>query len=70
MNDGMRIVVVGLLLAIVASMGSALFQLARGGDSDRMVRALSLRVGLSIGLFLLLMISYWAGWITPHGGGR
>ncbi|MFT3906723.1 MAG: twin transmembrane helix small protein [Steroidobacteraceae bacterium] len=70
MNDGLRIVVIVLLLAIVGSLGSALFQLARGGDSKKMVRALSLRVGLSIGLFLLLMISYWVGWITPNGVGR
>lgn len=67
----MRILVIGLLLAIVASLGSALFQLSRDrGDSKKMVRALTLRVALSIGLFLLLMISYWAGWITPNGVGR
>ncbi|MGH8864426.1 MAG: DUF2909 domain-containing protein, partial [Burkholderiales bacterium] len=31
------------------------------------VRALTLRVALSIGLFVLLMIAYATGWLTPHG---
>ena len=35
-----------------------------------MVRALTLRVGLSMGLFLLLMLAWWAGIIAPHGISR
>ena len=63
-----KIVVVCALIGIVASLGSALCLLARGqGDSRRMVRALALRVGLSVGLFLLLMGAWAMGWIAPHG---
>jgi hypothetical protein len=66
--DLIKLLVVCLPVAIVASLGSALFQLSRGqGDSRRMLRALSVRVGLSIALFALLMIACWAGLITPRG---
>jgi hypothetical protein len=61
----MRIVIIILLLAIVGSLGSALFYLFRDrGSSERMVKALTLRVGLSVGLFLLLMGGYYFGWFT------
>jgi len=61
----MRIVVILLLVMIVVSLGSALTFLLRdrGKGSDRTVKALTLRVGLSIGLFLLLMIGYATGLI-------
>ena len=66
--DVIRLVVVCLLVAIVASLGAALFQLNRGkGDSSRMLRALTVRVALSLVLFALLMIAWWAGLITPRG---
>lgn len=66
-----RIVVIIVLVAIVYSLGTALFHLATDkGDSKKMVRALTVRVGLSMALFLLLMVAWWAGLITPHGLGR
>jgi drug/metabolite transporter (DMT)-like permease len=69
--DLIRILVVGVLFAIVASLGTALYHLAADkGDSKKMVRALTLRVGLSLGLFLLLMLAWWAGIIAPHGINR
>jgi cytochrome bd-type quinol oxidase subunit 2 len=66
--DLIRLLVVCLLVAIVASLGSALYQLSSSkGDSRRMLRALSIRVALSIALFALLMLAWWAGLITPRG---
>lgn len=61
----MRVVVVVLLIAIIASLGSALVfvYLDRGQGKTRAVRALSLRVGLSLLLFLLLMAAHRFGWI-------
>ena len=56
-----------MLVAIVASLGSALFAMLRPGkDPKRMVKALSLRVGLSVTLFLLLMAAYYFGFITER----
>jgi hypothetical protein len=66
--DPIRWVIVLVLLAIVASLGQALYYLSHGrGDSTRMVRALTLRVGLSVALFLLLMLAWRLGYIHPHG---
>ena len=66
--DGVRLLVVAALIAIVASLGTALYHLASDrGDSRKMVRALAVRVGLSIALFLLLIVAWRAGLIAPHG---
>ncbi len=61
----MRIIVVLMLVAIVASLGSALVFVYRdrGQGKTRAVKALSVRVGLSLVLFLLLMVAYRLGWI-------
>jgi hypothetical protein len=41
----------------------------RSGRSDSVLRALTLRVGISVLFFALLMLAWWAGWIQPHGLG-
>jgi len=52
-------------------MGSALFHLVNDkGQSNKMVKALSIRVGLSVALFILLLIAWSQGLIEPHGVGR
>ena len=58
----MRYVVIAILLAIVASLGSAAFFMIRDrSGSSRMVKALAIRVGLSVALFLVLMGGYYFG---------
>ena len=60
----MRYVVIAMLLLIVGSLGSALvFMFRDRGNSTRMVKALALRVGLSLALFLMLMAGYYFGLI-------
>jgi cytochrome bd-type quinol oxidase subunit 2 len=60
----LKIVVILFLVAIVASLGSALFFLVTDkGQSKRTVKALAVRVGLSLTLFLLLMAGYYFGLI-------
>ena len=65
----MRWLVILCLVAIVVSMASALLYLFRGGEggSSKMLRALTLRVGLSVGLFVILMVSYKLGLIGSQG---
>lgn len=64
----MRIVIVLALLGIVASLGSALvFMMRDGGRGQRTVRALTLRVGLSVALFLFMLLAVWMGWLQPRG---
>jgi cytochrome bd-type quinol oxidase subunit 2 len=60
-----------VMLGILFSLGSALFHLMTDkGDSKKMVRALTVRVALSVALFLMLMIAWAVGLITPHGISR
>ncbi|WP_410499858.1 DUF2909 family protein [Chitinibacter sp. S2-10] len=58
----MKIVAILLLLAILFSLAQALLRLVRGA-SDQLWTMLAWRVGLSIGLFILLLVSRWQGWI-------
>lgn len=63
-----KLIVVLILIAIVISLGSALWQLARGtGDSGKMLRALTWRIGLSVLLFILLFVAYATGVLRPLG---
>jgi len=67
--EPIKILIIIVLFAIVGSLGSALFHLSKGsGDSKKMVKALSIRVGLSLVLFILLMAAWYAGLIHPNGG--
>lgn len=69
--DAIRILIVCLLAAIVVSLGTALYHLSSGrGDPAKMMRALTIRISLSIALFVLLLIAWRAGLITPRGLGR
>ncbi len=64
----LKILVLVLLAAIVVSLFSGLFFLNRDqGGSNRMVRALTVRVTLSVLLFLILLIAWRTGAIQPHG---
>jgi hypothetical protein len=62
-----RLLIIAVLIAIIWSLGSALVQLSRGkGDSQKMLRALTWRVGLSVALFVLLLVAWKMGYIHPH----
>jgi len=58
------------VLAILASLGVALVALfRRGGNEQTLVHALTVRVGLSVLFFLLLLLGWYLGVIEPHGLG-
>lgn len=64
----MKIIVLVGLVAVIASLFSALYYLYRDrGHGERMVKALAIRVALSALLVLLLVVSYKMGWIAPTG---
>ena len=64
----MKLIVVAALVAVVASLFSALYFLYRDrGRGTRMVRMLAVRVALSASLIAFLVFSFWMGWIVPTG---
>jgi hypothetical protein len=72
--DGIKILIVLALVGIVASLGKALFHMSSGGPKEAghsamMARALTVRIGLSIALFILLMLAWYFGAVSPHGLG-
>lgn len=63
-----KALIIACLAAIVLSLFSGLFFLvADKGESKKMVNALSIRVGLSVFLFLLLLLAWSQGLIKPIG---
>ncbi len=64
----MKIAIAIAFILILGSLGSALFFLMRDkGRSNNTVRALAVRVALSITLFLLILLAYKLGYIQPKG---
>jgi hypothetical protein len=65
-----KYLVVTILALIVISLGKALFHLSsnKAEDGGKMVKALAWRIGLSVFLFVLLLIAYTQGWIDPRHG--
>lgn len=63
----MRIIILIALAGILLSLGSALVYLVRDkGSTNRTVNALTVRVGISVALFLFILFGYWMGWIQPR----
>jgi len=68
----MKYLVALAFLAILASLGSALFFMMNDGrdgkpKTSNMARALALRVGFSILVFVCILIAWKLGYIQPTG---
>lgn len=64
----MRIIVALAFAGILFSLGSALFYLMKDpSGTRRTVNALTVRIGLSVALFLFLLLAHWLGWIDATG---
>ncbi|MBA4177898.1 MAG: DUF2909 domain-containing protein [Leptothrix sp. (in: Bacteria)] len=67
----MKTVMVLMLVAVLGALaGAGVFMLRKGRPEDRrgqMARALALRVGLSVALFLFVLLGWYMGWIRPTG---
>jgi hypothetical protein len=63
-----KVLIILTLIGIVVSLGQALFSMTSGpSDDKKMVQALTVRVSLSVALFVLLLIGWRLGIVTPHG---
>ena len=67
----MKFVILIAFIGILGALAAAGFFMLRKGRGDRrspnMARALAVRVGVSVALFLIVLFSWWMGWIQPTG---
>ena len=64
----MKIVILVLLLAVLVSLFSGLYFVYKDkGQSNRAVVSLTIRITLSLLVFVILMVSYYFGWIPKSG---
>ena len=64
----MKYIVLILLALVIISLGAGMFSLIKdGGQTDRTVKFLTIRIILSVALFIFLGMAFFFGWIQPHG---
>ena len=62
-----KYLIVAVLIAIVFSLVSGMYYMLKDkGESKRMVHSLTVRISLSVALFVLLFIAWYFGLIQPH----
>lgn len=63
-----KLLILLCLVGILISLGSGMFHLVHDkGGSKKMVKALTVRVVLSVALFILLLVAWSQGLLQPHG---
>jgi NADH:ubiquinone oxidoreductase subunit 6 (subunit J) len=68
----MKILIAFAFVGIIGALAAAGVFMLRDGRSAKpkagnMMRALAVRVTLSVLLFACILLAYWAGWIQPTG---
>lgn len=71
MSDSLKtLLVIAFLIVIVWNLGAGLYYLlVDRGQTKRTVNALTRRIGVSVALIVLVIVSIYMGWIKPHGIG-
>ena len=69
MSPGLqKLVIIAFLVVILWNLGAGLYyMMVDKGTTNRTVKSLSWRIGLSVGLILLVMLGIYTGMIKPHG---
>lgn len=63
-----KLLIIGVLIVILYNLGAGLYyMMIDKGKSNRTVKSLSWRIGLSVGLILLVILGIYTGVIRPHG---
>jgi succinate dehydrogenase/fumarate reductase cytochrome b subunit len=63
-----KLLIIAFLILILWNLGAGLYyMMVDKGKTNRTVRSLSWRIGLSFGLILLVILGIYTGVIKPHG---
>jgi succinate dehydrogenase/fumarate reductase cytochrome b subunit len=63
-----KLLVIAFLIVILWNLGAGLYyMMVDKGTTNRTVRSLSWRIGISVVLFLLVMVGIYTGFFKPHG---
>lgn len=62
-----KLLIIAAFFTILYSLGSGLYFLLKDDQDGRTARALTWRIGLSIALFVLILLGIATGVIQPHG---
>ena len=63
-----KIIIVVLLGLIALSLAAGMFSMIKDQENtNRTVKMLTIRIVLSIVTFIFIFISFYMGWIQPHG---
>ncbi len=63
-----KTIILIMLLLVLLSLGAGMFTLIKDQNkTDRTVKFLTFRIVISVSLFVLLIVSFFMGWIQPHG---
>jgi succinate dehydrogenase/fumarate reductase cytochrome b subunit len=66
-----KLAIVAFMIVIVYNLGAGLYYMMTDkGQTDRTVKALTWRIGLSVALILLVILGIWSGVIKPHDIGH
>ncbi|CAN5445967.1 twin transmembrane helix small protein [soil metagenome] len=62
-----KFIIIAVLLIVLYCLGSGLYYLiTEPNNSERVAKALTWRISISLSLFIFLLIAYAMGWIHPH----
>ena len=63
-----KLLIIGVLIVILYNLGAGLYyMMVDKGKSNRTVKSLTWRIGLSVALILLVILGIYTGMIKPHG---
>lgn len=63
-----KLLIIGVLIVILYNLGAGLYyMMVDKGKTNRTVKSLSWRIGLSVGLIILVILGIYTGVIKPHG---
>lgn len=62
-----KLLIIAMLILILYNLGAGLYyMMVDKGRTNRTVKSLTWRIGLSVGLILLIILGIWTGKIRPH----